>query len=241
MNHKTKRIGIIFRQFGVLTGIRVLLAEVARRLFEPWLIPSYSQTGEDRLIVAMLGDVGQGFYVDVGCNRPQYWSNTFGLYGKGWSGVCIDASPELIDQHKRLRIRDSSVCAVISNVEQLIEFTEFENSCVSSVSPAHVEEWRSQSRIKRVRQVRAVSLTSVLEACNTPRSFELLSIDVEGHDFEVLCSIDLSLHRPTMIVIEMHGFDLRTPTDSKIYNYLIENQYKLVGFALMNGYFRFCG
>lgn len=237
---KKKRIGIIFRQFGVLTGIRVLLAEVARRLFEPWLIPSYSQTGEDRLIGAMLGEVQQGFYVDVGCNRPQYWSNTFAFYRKGWSGICIDASPELIDQHKGLRKRDSSVCAVISNVEQLIEFTEFENSCVSSVSPTHVEEWRSQSRIKGVRQVRAVSLSSVLKACHAPRSFELLSIDVEGHDFEVVCSLDFSAYRPKLIVIEMHGFSLKSPTGSRIYNYLLENQYELVAFALMNGYFRCC-
>ena len=237
---KLKRIRVIFYQFGILCGIRVLLAEVARRIFEPWLIPSYSQTGEDRLILAMLGGLERGFYVDVGCNRPHYWSNTFALYRKGWAGLCIDALNELVDQHKKLRKRDSSVCAVISDKERLTEFTEFENSCVSSMSPAHVEEWRSQSRIKRVRQVKTVSLSSVLKVCNAPQSFELLSIDVEGHDFEVLCSLDFGTYRPKLIVIEMHGFNLLAPADSKIYNYLVENHYELVCFALMNGYFRCC-
>ena len=76
-----------------------------------------------------------------------------------------------------------------------------------------------------------------MEKYNAPKVIDLLSIDVEGHDFEVLSSLDLNIYRPRLIVVEIHKFDINNPSASKIYEYLIEHNYKMVSYAVMNGYF----
>jgi hypothetical protein len=76
----------------------------------------------------------------------------------------------------------------------------------------------------------------VLKSNDAPNVFDLLSIDVEGHDYEVITALDLDNYRPYLIVIEMHGFDVENPS-GRIYQYLTSRGYKMVGYAVMNGYF----
>jgi dTDP-4-dehydrorhamnose 3,5-epimerase-like enzyme len=66
-------------------------------------------------------------------------------------------------------------------------------------------------------------------------SLDLLTIDVEGHDFQVLKGLDLSKYRPKVIVVEIHG--LNTLQDNEIYKYLISNGYSLKAFAILSAYF----
>ncbi len=233
---KFAKIKTLFHQFGIFNAIRYLYAEINRKIFDPYKITSYSQTGEDRILEYLLAGES-GFYIDVGCNHPQYYSNTFSLYKKGWTGITIDANQELIEEHQKLRKRDRSFCAVISDKEQKVVFTDFEDSLVSSLDTEHVSEWMKSRKIKEQRVVKTVSLNSILDDCGVPSNFDLLNIDVEGHDYEVLTSLDLNIYRPKLIVIEMHGFDLTNPSSSKIYEYLKVNNYKLIGYVAMNGYF----
>lgn len=233
----TRKIKLCYDQFGLWGGMQRLLFELARRILDPALIPSYSQTGEDRILSALLGESKTGYYVDVGCNDPKHWSNTFAFYCRGWTGVCIDAATHMIDRYAKARPRDRAVCSPVSDTAQTLAFTEFENPCVSSLSPEHVKEWTGRCAVRNVRQVQTESLTKILERAGAPRCFDLLSIDVEGHDLEVLNSLDFNRHRPRVIVIEIHGFCLSRPADSAIYRLLRDRNYELVGYALMNAYF----
>ena len=140
------KIKVYFHQFEMLSAIRFLCAELSRKLLDPYNISSYSQTGEDRILSTTLGEAG--FYVDVGCNHPQSYSNTFNLYKRGWTGITIDANQQLINKHQSLRKRDLSVCAVVSNQEQEVVFTDFEDSLVSSLSSEHISEWEKKRKIK---------------------------------------------------------------------------------------------
>ena len=135
--------------------------------------------------------------MDVGCNDPQRFSNTFALYRQGWSVIKIDANQYLIGKHRRLKKRDISVCAVVSDKEQEVIFTEFNDSLVSSIDAKQVDKWKGRREIKRQTKLKTVSLNEILEEYNAPKFFDLLSIDVEGHDFEVLSSIDLATYRNT--------------------------------------------
>ena len=54
---------------------------------------SFSQFGEDISILHILFtrlNIRNGFYIDVGCNRPIHCSNTFNLYLREWRGLTID-------------------------------------------------------------------------------------------------------------------------------------------------------
>lgn len=230
------RATLFFHQFDFLHSVRFLLFEICRKVLDRYSTSSYSQTGEDRIIQAILGNA-PGFYIDVGCNHPQKCSNTFELYKRGWRGINIDANASLIDKQKSLRIADVAVCAAISDKEHEVVFTEFDDSFVSSLSLDHVQEWKRHRAIKATRLVKTVTLTSILNSARTPPRPDLLCIDVEGHDYEVLTSLDLKLYRPRLIVVEMHGFDLGNPNENRIYGYLVSKGYRMAGFVIMNGYF----
>jgi FkbM family methyltransferase len=229
------KIKTLFMQFHFLNAMRILSGEVTRKLFDPYNITSYPQTGEDRILEAMLGE--SGFYIDVGCNHPQFYSNTFALYRKGWRGINIDANQGLIQKHQQIRKHDTNLCAVVSNIEQEAVFTEFEDSLVSSLDSEHVSQWRENRSVKQQHTATTQSLTSILNEHRVSCPIDLLCIDVEGHDFEVLCSLDLNRYRPKLIVIEIHGFDLNDPNSSKIHTYLNSHHYKMVGYVVMNAYF----
>ena len=73
-----------------------------------------------------------GFYLDIGCNDPITYSNTWLLYLKGWKGIAIDANPTLIERYKSTRTRDIAITAVISDVEQEVDFYYPKNSDLTS-------------------------------------------------------------------------------------------------------------
>ena len=233
---KFGRAIVFFHQFSFFNAVRFLLSEFIRKVLDRYSIASYSQTGEDRVIQAILGN-GPGFYVDVGCNHPQKCSNTFELYKRGWKGVNIDANAKLVNQQKTLRLSDITVCAAISDKEEEVLFTEFVDPFVSSISPDHVKKWKRHRSIKEEKLIRTVTLTAVLNQFIIPSRLDLLCIDVEGHDYEVLTSLDMMLYRPRLIVIEMHDFELNNPNENRTYVLLISKRYKMVGFVIMNGYF----
>jgi FkbM family methyltransferase len=235
MNYRLARD--YFRQLRPLDALRYLALKALQKALDPWAATSYAQTGEDRIIATLLGDT-IGFYVDVGCHHPIRYSNTFELYKRGWRGINVDASSKLIELFRRVRPRDVSVCAVISSSARHVVFTEFDDEAVSSVSEEHVARWRSQRTIVSERHAVTRTLNDVLSTSDAPPRFDLLSIDVEGHDFEVLSSLDLDVYRPKLIVIEMHDFPLREPHHSKTWSHLAANGYELIGYAVMNGYFR---
>jgi hypothetical protein len=53
---------------------------------------------------------------------------------------------------------------------------------------------------------RAAGLVTIPQIlARAPKKFDFLSIDVEGHDREVLQSIDLGQYQPEVILIEISG------------------------------------
>ncbi|MBT4521644.1 MAG: hypothetical protein HOC23_16720 [Halieaceae bacterium] len=50
----------------------------------------YSQIGQDKFVLSVLGETHRGTFVDIGCHLPFEISNTLLLEEKGWTGVAID-------------------------------------------------------------------------------------------------------------------------------------------------------
>src|SRR5687767_2385049 len=121
MNYRLART--YFHQLKPLEALKYLGLKVIQSVLDPWASTSYAQTGEDRIIATLLDGRSAGFYVDVGCNHPIRYSNTFDLYKRGWRGINIDANQRLIERYRRVRPRDVSVCAVISSSARDVVFT----------------------------------------------------------------------------------------------------------------------
>lgn len=236
-NHM-KRIALIFRSLPLLLALRFAVVYLLKKLFNDDASLNYSQTGEDAVIRSLLDETRPGIYVDVGCNEPIHWSNTLSLYLHGWRGVNVDANPRLIERFKSVRLRDTAVCAAISDQEREVVFHEFEDELVSTLSAEALPEWQSKWKKRGERMVTTRRLDSILEENLAPGAeIDLLSVDVEGHDLNVLRSIDLTRFRPKLIVVEMHHLDLKLTQENPVNRYLEAQQFRQIGYDTLNGYF----
>jgi FkbM family methyltransferase len=200
----------------------------------------FSQTGEDIIIKTLLDHKKNGFYIEVGCNQPITHSNTFDLYlNNGWNGICIDANVKLTNYFKKIRPLDHVVFAAISNIEEEVSLYISEESLVSTIHQEFRNEWKEDWALKSFEtKIKTQKLDSIIYELNFQnKEIDLLIIDVEGHDFQVLKSINLDEFKPKLIVIEIHSFQIEEFEISEIYIYLKSYNYKLVNFATMNAYF----
>ena len=217
---------------------RILIFDIFRWILNRNSKIIYSQTGECMIIETYLGNIKNGFYIDVGCNQPMHLSNTFRLYLKGWQGINIDANSVLIEKFKRIRLKDTCICAAVSDEEKEIDFYMSDVEAVSTMDPATYQEWKKLWKFNKVEKVKTKKLNTILkENLEKDKKIDLLTIDVEGLDFNVLKSIDLNVYRPTLIVIEIHNLDIENIAENIVCKYLKENEYKFAGYVIMNAYF----
>ena len=76
--------------------------------YEKYSKKSYSLSNVDLVIERIFKNKNNGVFIDVGCNHPIKYNNTYLLYKKGWSGLNIDFDKSSIDQFKKLRKRDEN-------------------------------------------------------------------------------------------------------------------------------------
>ena len=107
-NRTVISVRVLLAQMGWFSFLKIATLKIMIKVLDRNLIPTYSQFGECRIIDGFFGDKGDGYYVDVGCNQPIHYSNTWKLYLKGWSGLTLDPNPNLIRHHKKQRPRDTA-------------------------------------------------------------------------------------------------------------------------------------
>jgi len=219
-------------------ALRYSVLYTLKRLLNSEASINYSQTGEDAIIRTLLHETRPGIYVDVGCHHPIRYSNTLSLYLHGWRGVNIDANPRLIERFKAVRRRDIAVCAAISDQESEVVFHEFEDELVSTLSKDALPEWEGKWKKRGERVVKTRTLNSVLkETLQAGVEIDLLSVDVEGHDLNVLRSTNLDVFRPKLIVVEMHHLQLNRVMENAIVQHLEDRGFRQIGYDTLNGYF----
>ena len=90
--------------------------------YEKYSKKSYSASSVDLIIARIFRNQKKGFYIDIGCNHPIKFSNTYLLYKKGWRGINIDADKESIVQFNKFRPNDISINIGISSKKGLENF-----------------------------------------------------------------------------------------------------------------------
>jgi FkbM family methyltransferase len=196
---------------------------------------SYSQVGEDRILAHFFKGLAIGYYVDVGCNHPIVYSNTWLLYRQGWHGLVIDPQPQFEKLFKKKRPRDiffNGAIDVDSGEKNFIISRDSRESGLEQKDHALA----NQPEIISKTFVKTKPLTQLFKRYNTPTNFEFLNIDVEGHELSVLKSLDLNTYRPKLILVEIHNFRFDDP-HNQIVVYMKKWGYHLSSYAVMNGYF----
>lgn len=158
-----------------------------------------SQFEEDSIVADILGD-RKGTYVDVGASHPIECSNTWKLYQRGWFGLLIEPNPKFWWGLLTHRPRDILCPLASSDSEGFRQLHDYFH--VSSL----VEGWAEDAAESITVQTQPIRDTlarfpEIRDACL------LCSIDVEGHEREVLAGIDWGTFRPHIIVIEYRDYN----------------------------------
>jgi FkbM family methyltransferase len=190
-------------------------------------IPSYSHSGEDRLVWKLAGYRDTGTYVDIGGYHPTDYSNTYLLYRAGWRGLVIDADNHFLPLYATLRPEDRVRHCAIAGTPGTATLHTFEDRSLNTLDPAVAAEYaaRGSARSGQI-TVEAVRLEQALDESGIAQ-IDFLNIDVEGADLQVLQSNDWARWTPGIIAIEDHRLDLASVQASATWQYLATRGYFL--------------
>lgn len=194
---------------------------------------SYAQNFEDVLLHRALGGIDRGFYVDVGAHDPLVGSVTKALYDRGWSGINIEPGPRF-DALARARQRDRNLrCAIGPNGE----LTLYEIAAgLSTLDPSIAERHRKAGHSVETRAIQVVPLDDVLEQAG-PTVIHFLKVDVEGAEEQVLRTLDLSIWRPWLVIVEATAPLSNIPTHGAWEPLLLSADYGHVWFDGLNRWY----
>jgi FkbM family methyltransferase len=165
----------------------------------------YSQHGEDALMDLVLNDQKEGFFVEVGCIDGRRFSNTLTFEERGWKGMCVEAHAGYIELLKKNRPNSIIChCAAGEANEDAIFYANARGS-LSTLDKSKENDFQHNYGTYfsgfEEQQVKKMRLSTLLDA-NQISEIDILSLDIEGYEVEALKGLDLTRHRPRVMVIE---------------------------------------
>lgn len=153
----------------------------------------------------VFGDQKEGFFVEVGCIDGRCFSNTLTFEERGWKGMCVEAHAGYIELLKKNRPNSIIChCAAGETDEDAIFYANARGS-LSTLDKTSEARWQRDyapyfSGFEE-QQVKKVRLSTLLDAYQISE-IDVLSLDIEGYEVEAMKGLDLSRHRPKVMVIE---------------------------------------
>jgi len=212
--------------------------------YEKYTNKSYSISYVDLIINRMFSKIKNGIYVDVGCNHPIKYNNTYLLYKRGWRGINIDLDKKSIDEFNLIRNKDYNIQALISSEENINKEIYFyhERSAINTVSKDLIDYRNSKNEDFQIKKQLTSTLNKIIE--DSPfkdKKINLISIDIEDHEYEALKNFNFNKYKIDCIVSEIHDYNqekleiynqnIESIINNKLYNMLIKNNYKLINWV----------
>ena len=88
---------------------------------------SYSISNVDLIINRIFSKIRKGVYIDLGCNHPIKYNNTYLLHERGWTGINIDSDLTSIKIFNQFRKKDLNIQALVSSTEKKIKYFFYHN------------------------------------------------------------------------------------------------------------------
>lgn len=181
-----------------------------------------AQFGEDRLLSEYFGHKSHGFYVEVGALDGVYASNTYYFEHIGWRGILIEANPKMAEKCLKARPGSEVIACAVSSPQ-----------APNAIPLEIVEGWEALSSTKLARErfheyqpavqqilVPTRTLDSIFNE-HMPEQIDFITIDVEGHEWEVLQGLTMARWQPEIVIIERWGFR----PQPQIMSYMDKNGY----------------
>lgn len=200
---------------------------------------SYAQNREDVVLWRALSNVGSGRYVEVGANHPRTFSVTRGFYEQGWSGVTVEPVPDLVALHRIERPRDHQVQAAVTDAPAAtVTLHVIGQTGLSTLDDQVRDRHASHGFTAQDLEVAAIRLDEVFDQAGLTRDdpIHFVVVDVEGAEPAVLRSVDLTVWRPWVFVVEATAPRGTQKTHDSWEHLLTDGGYR---FCLFDGLSRF--
>ena len=200
----------------------------------------FSFSGVDIIIENIFRDKNHGLYLDVGCQHPIKNNNTYLLYKKGWKGINIDLDPDNIKLFNISRPEDDNINIAVSNkVGEAELYFYHKKSPINTIDKKTSDYQKAQ--VSDIKKVKTDTLNNIINNSKYDNmKFNLLSIDVEGHELQVLKGFDFNKYKPDVIVVEfldlsskkleVKNLNIENLFKTELYQYLTTKNYILVNY-----------
>ena len=155
------------------------------------------------------------------------------MYKYGWRGVNIDLNRLTIDLFNVARPKDINICAAVSNKKGFKNlFFDHQLSSLNTISKNHTifikKAFGNKNLIKR--KIKTTTITNLLRKANI-KKIDFLNIDIEGHELEVLKTLNFNHFDIKVICVEIVNYDIYSKkikiNKNKIFKILKKNNYIL--------------
>ena len=196
---------------------------------------TYSMYGEDLFINNYFKNKKNGIYLDVGAYHPLDGNNTYLLYKKkNWHGINIDVNPLSIELFQKARKFDVNINTAVSNKKGFVTLyyrkkINMLNTLSKKIARIHFRNGFKEKNIK------SNTLNNILDQTRYKnKKIDFFNLDVEGHELDILKSLNFKRYQPTLICVEIHNHEemYNHKTDyikrNPINNLLLKNRYSIV-------------
>jgi FkbM family methyltransferase len=159
-----------------------------------------------------------GCFVELGANNGFLQSNTYLLqYGLGWKGILIEPVPRLFEELKKNRSSkniylENKVVTDPETARSTVEIMDvgLMSYVVNSLDEAHEKEQfetgkKFSKHPPKSHQIQSTTLSKLLTGLQIDQ-VDFLSLDVEGHELNVLKGIDFQTHAPRLALVECNDY-----------------------------------
>jgi FkbM family methyltransferase len=178
---------------------------------------SYSQHGEDAIILEILSryDLTNSVYIDIGANHPSDISNSYLLYRNGYRGIVIEPNQELIGLFRKFRPEDIALPIGCGDTNRVLPF---------HISKTPVLSTFMDSRDANVYKTTYIPVMRLDDAVRDIKFdfVSLLSIDVEGLNYEVMQGGRETINKSLLLCLE---YD--TEEDRRKFSEFLGNDFEL--------------
>ena len=193
----------------------------------------YSQCGEDKFLNDnYFHNKKNGKYIELGALDGILFSNTkFFESTLNWTGILIEPHPIAFRHLEINRPHNYLFNSLVSCETEELKFRFFcyQHEAISGIEktlpPQHIDAFNGLQHCNKPQKsvnIKPTTLTDIIK--HTPIThFDLLSLDVEGHEYEVLKSWDFSV---PIDVILLETLDTTPGKNELCRKILIDNGYK---------------
>lgn len=201
---------------------------------------SYAYNFEDVLLRRLFDERRDGYFVDIGAHHPTLDSVTRHFSDLGWTGINVEPIPDRAALFSAERPRDINLSAGISDTSGTLTFHEVvDGATLSTFSDELAEQYRQRGYNVVDRRVPVLTLADLFDE-HVERTVDFLSIDVEGHEHEVLLGADFGRWRPRVVMVEATRPGTSIPSHDSWQQLLVEADYLFASFDGINRYYVRC-